>query len=197
MNNGLKQKQTLMVSDGFSLLEMVFVLIMITVMVAWGVMSVSTVDTEEQLRSASGQIESLAKRGRNIAVKEQRPYLLLIGPQSVSIEPAMGSVATAAININQNDIAYSNQQDTVGRDLGSQSSASVKMDHDVTYSIKRWRSDDWEVIEGEKRVVIRLDPNGLVEPVSIRCSIGDSWLMQQLHPLTAGVRDEEMSIGLE
>jgi len=39
-----------------------------------------------------------------------------------------------------------------------------------------------------------MDPQGLVEPISIRCTSGKSWILHELNPLTGGVRDEEMNI---
>ena len=75
--------------------------------------------------------------------------------------------------------------------------ATEGTDPDVVYEIKRWRSDDWILIKEDEKVVLALDPIGLVEPISIRCSIGKSWLIHELHPLTAGIRDEEMNIEKE
>ncbi|MBT7960043.1 MAG: hypothetical protein HN759_12010, partial [Akkermansiaceae bacterium] len=67
-------------------------------------------------------------------------------------------------------------------------------DNDVIYEVKRWGSDTWQLIERDKKVVLTIEPTGLVEPISIRCSMGNSWIIQELHPLTAGVRNEEMNI---
>ena len=50
------------------------------------------------------------------------------------------------------------------------------------------------MIENDQKAVVVLEPTGLVEPISIRCTFGNSWILQELHPLTAGVRDEQMSI---
>ena len=72
--------------------------------------------------------------------------------------------------------------------------ASEATDTDVSYEIKRWRSDNWELLEKDKQVELALSPVGLVEPISIRCSLGRSWIKHELHPLTAGMRDEELYI---
>ena len=63
-------------------MEIVFVLAMIAMLTTWMTLSVSTVETEQKLREASGGIESLAKRARNIAVMQQRPYQLTISAES-------------------------------------------------------------------------------------------------------------------
>jgi len=176
-------------AGGFTLLEIVFVLGMVAMLVTWLTLSIGTVETEQKLRDASGSIESLAKRGRNIAVRQQRSYQLVISKDSISIAPQYvldgGDESFMEPEEGDAEISRENFEDIT---------ASENTDDQVTYEIKRWRSDEWELIEGDKKVILTLDPVGLVEPISIRCSIGKSWLIHELHPLTAGVRDEEMSV---
>ena len=177
---------------GFTLLEIVFVLSMIAILVTWLTVSLSTVESEQKLREAASRIELLAKRGLSIAVMQQRPYQLTITASSVSIAPryALGPDEAGYIE---------NEQDGAGGESESfdDITASEAIDADVSYEIKRWQSDDWVALEGDKRIVITLNPIGLIEPFMIRCSMGESWIMHELHPLTAGVRDEEMSIEKE
>jgi Tfp pilus assembly protein FimT len=176
----------------FTLLEMVFVLGLIMVVATWGIISVSTVETEQKLRDALGGIEALAKRARNVAVKQQRPYRLTISDGSVAIAPH-----NASLDLGDDWNDPENDDYDVAREDFEDVTATEATDSEVTYEVKRWRSDDWQLIEGDKKVVISLDPMGLIEPISIRCSIGESWLVHELHPLTAGVREEEMSIEME
>ena len=177
---------------GFTLLEIVFVVSMIAILVSWLTVSLSTVESEQKLREAAGRIELLAKRGLSIAVMQQRPYQLTITASSVSIAPRFALGPDESVYIE-------NEQDGAGGESGSfdDITASEAIDADVSYEIKRWQSDDWVALEGDKRIVITLNPIGLIEPFMIRCSMGESWIMHELHPLTAGVRDEEMSIEKE
>lgn len=176
-------------AGGFTLLEIVFVLGMVAMLVTWLTLSIGTVETEQKLREASGSIESLAKRGRNIAVRQQRTYHLIIGKDSISIAPQY------VLDGSEDSIIEPEDGDTeVPRENFEDITVSENTDTEVTYEIKRWRSDEWELIDGDKEITLTLDPVGLVEPISIRCSIGKSWLIHELHPLTAGVRDEEMSV---
>ena len=176
-------------AGGFSLLEIVFVLAMIAMLTTWMTLSVSTVETEQKLRDASAGIESLAKRARNIAVRQQRAYQLTISAGGIAMAPQyqQHSGHDNFIEGTQNEAGATVQRfDDI--------TATEGTDPDVVYEIKRWRSDDWILIKEDEKVVLALDPIGLVEPISIRCSIGKSWLIHELHPLTAGVRDEEMNI---
>lgn len=190
--NKLPRQKIHNTARAFTLLEMVFVLTMVAVLTTWMTLSVSTVETERKLREAAGAIESLAKRGRNIAVKQRRAYQLTIGVNEISIAPhhPLGSDKTHFLEDSKSEDEFSAERfdDIIANEL---------VDDEVTYEVKRWRSDDWDLMEGDKKAVIILDPIGLVEPISIRCTMGKSWLIQDIHPLTAGIRDEQMSIEKE
>lgn len=170
-------------------MEMVFVLGMVAVLVTWLTLTIGTVETEDRLRRSAGDIESLAKRARSIAVQQQRPYKLTISEESLSIEPLNHLSDDEGGFVSDADDSESRGFEDV--------IASEETDPDVQLEIKRWQSDEWIVIEDDKEVILRLDPNGLVEPISIRCSYGESWIIQELHPLTADVRDEQMTIEKE
>ena len=173
--------------EGFTLLEIVFVLGMIAMLAVWLTVSVTTVDTEQQLREAIGSIEALTKRGRSIAVMQQRPYQITISESSISMAPQYTRGEAMEV--------YGDEEDEGTREDFEDVIVSESTDAEVKYEIRRWRSDVWQVIEGDEKVRLTVDPIGLVEPISIRCSKGKSWIIQELHPLTGGVRDEEMSVG--
>jgi type II secretion system protein H len=191
MNNSLRHtrdldRRTMQQTQGFTLLEIVFVLGIIAIIVSWVTLTVTTVETEHKLRRAAGNIESLTKRGRSIAVMQQRPYQVKISLDAVSMAP---QYMRADI-----EDAYDEDDEGTSRGNFENITASEDTDPEVTYEIRRWRSDHWQEIDKDHQVVLTLDPTGLVEPISLRCSVGKSWLIQELHPLTGGVRDEEMSI---
>src|SRR5688500_11877758 len=73
--------------QGFTLIEIVLVLVLIALMVggALGYMVVS--DDERVLRRSSVEIEALAKRARAVAALQQRPYALEFHEQTVSLMP--------------------------------------------------------------------------------------------------------------
>jgi prepilin-type N-terminal cleavage/methylation domain-containing protein len=191
MNNSLRHtrdtnRRTMQQAQGFTLLEIVFVLGMIAIIVAWVTLTVTTVETEHQLRKAAGNIETLVKRGRSIAVMQQRPYQVTVSLGSVSMAPQY--MRSDFVEIDDDD------EEGASREDFENITANENTDPDVTYEIRRWRSDIWQEIDKNHQVVLTLDPMGLVEPISVRCTVGKSWILQELHPLTGGVRDEEMSI---
>ena len=177
---------------GFTLLEIVFVLSMVAILVTWMTVSIATVESEQKLREAAGRIELLAQRGLSLAVIQQRPYELTITENTVSLSAKHANASDGAEGID-----YAELNDEVGDGGFENMTVSEPLEVDVSYQIKRWRSNDWQTLEKNQQMVIGLSPLGLIEPISIRCSIGKSWMMHELHPLTAGIRDEEMSIEKE
>lgn len=168
---------------------MVFVLGMVAVLVTWLTLSIGTVKTEDRLRRATSDIEAMTKRARSIAVRQQRAYKITISEGSISMAP---------LHSRSDEVDdLSDEDDDVGREDFEDITATEETDQEVQYEIKRWNSDEWLVIEEDREAVLILEPAGLVEPVSIRCTVGKSWLLQELHPLTGGVRDEEMNIEKE
>lgn len=172
---------------GFSLLEIVFVLGLVAILTTWITVSVTTVEAEQQLRRASGEIVSMATRARNVAVRQQRPYKIVVNKEKVSLSPLYLTVD----DDNDDRDEEESQPTTIAHE---DVMASKNNDEAVTFEIQRWASDEWILLEKDKEVSFVIDPSGLVEPIGIRCTIGDSWLIQRLHPLTASVRDEEMTI---
>ncbi len=171
--------------QGFTLLEMVIVLSIIAAIATMAVLSQGNVQAEQRLRESIGSIESLAKRGRNIAVRQQRAYQLVISEESISIGAQYARAEDGGGN-NYDEVAVRKKFEDI-TDI-------EETDSEVIYEVKRWGSDTWQLIERDKKVVLTIEPTGLVEPISIRCSMGNSWIIQELHPLTAGVRNEEMNI---
>ena len=184
MNNATHSRESQR-ARGFTLLEVVFVLGMIAMIVAWVTLTTASVDAEKQLRESSGDIVLMIKRARSIAVMQQRPYQVTISEDSVSMAPQFFRADAGKIEVFDEDVERENFENIT---------ASESTDPDVKYEIRRWRSDFWQEMDKDHKVVLTLDPAGLVEPIAIRCSVGKSWLLQELHPLTGGVRDEEMSI---
>lgn len=174
-------------ANGFTLLEMVFVLGMIAMLAVWLTVSITTVDTEQQLREATSGIEVMTKRARSIAMMQQRPYEVTITKGAISMAPvAMYSKAEGYEEFEEDEDASREDFEDI--------TATEETDPKVRYEIRRWRSDVWTEIVEDKKEVLTLDPVGLVEPISIRCSVGNSWIIQELHPLTAGINDEELSV---
>lgn len=189
--NNKKHKGQYFIHKGFSLIEIVIVLGLIAVMVTWITVSVSNVETEQQLRKASNGIVSMAIQARNVSVRQQRPYVVTIIKDNVSFAPKYPSLGDKEADDDERD---EDENSTIRAIAHEDVMDSKNNDEAVIFEIQRWASDDWVLLEKDKKISFSIDSSGLVEPIGIRCTIGESWLIQRLHPLTAGVRDEEMTI---
>lgn len=167
---------------GFTLLEIVVVLVLIAVLAggAIGVM-INSAD-ERALKNSSGEIEALAKRSRTVAALQQRPYALEFFENRVRmmplaeavIEPVEREKAAAMIELS------GNQNGTVHAEWATKG--------DMRMLVRRWASDTWIPIDEKSRQVWRFDPEGFCEPVGVRLEIGKSWMEMEFHPLTGGIR---------
>lgn len=204
MNKTSAARTNKLISAGFTLLEMVIVLLVVALLAGSAVgLMISSAD-ERALNRSSVEVEVLAKRARTLASLQQRPYALEFFDNHVSLMPlaealldpkerekaaeAHDKAAEAAA-----DKAPANSSD---EPAPATSFATVHagwaLDGDMRMFIRRWASDTWVPIDGKNRQVWRFDPQGFCEPVTIRVEIGRSWKESEFHPLTGGIRDSSM-----
>jgi prepilin-type N-terminal cleavage/methylation domain-containing protein len=184
---------------GFTLLEIVIVIAIIAVFAGGAIGAMVYNASSRQLRRAGGEIESMAKRARAVAILRQTPYALVFFNGRIDLAPLA--------EVTDDDGEYSEPERTASADerdgdptisSGRQLApvhAEFVVDDGMTLGVRRWGSADWVVFDDERhRMVWRFDPNGLCEPISVRMEIddGESWLEQDYHPLTAAVRDYSM-----
>ena len=178
---------------GFTLIEIVLVLVIAAVVVggAVGYMVYST--DERTLRDVSGEVELLAKRARTTSMLQQTPYALEFRDGVVRLMP----LAEAG-----QDEALTALGRTIGGDRVEPESlsgrppvrAEYRFPDDMNIVIRRWNSDAWLTTRRDSIHIWRFDPNGLSEPVSLRYEINESRLEDTFHPLTASIRESEFEI---
>lgn len=181
-------------AGGFTLLEMVIVLLVIALLggSAVGLMLIS--DDERALNRASVEVEVLAKRARTVAALQQRPYALEFTNNRVSLMP----LAEASLEPGDREKALLAQaeQAEANPDLVVKGFAPVhagwELDADMRIFVRRWATEEWIPVSGELREVWRFDPEGFCEPVGVRIERGKSWKESEFHPLTGGIRDSSM-----
>ena len=167
---------------GFTLIEIVMVLAIATVVLG-GVMGMLVYSSaEHQLRTASGEIELLAKRARMTAILRQTPYALEFREGVVRMLP----------------FAQAGQDEKTtagGHHIGGEPVISVGESHQyalkpgMKVAIRHWNSNAWLPAIKNNIQVWRFDPTGLCEPVSVKLVLGDNWAEDTYHPLTASIRE--------
>lgn len=167
---------------GFTLIEIVMVLAIATVIMG-GVMGMLVYSSAgHQLRSASGEIELLAKRARMTAIIKQTPYALEFREGVVRMLPLA--------------LAGQDQKTTAGgHHIGGETvipgaeSQQYTLKQGIKVAIRHWNSNVWLPAFKNNIQVWRFDPTGLCEPISVKLALGDSWAEDTYHPLTASIRE--------
>ncbi len=171
---------------GFTLLEIVVVLVLIAVLAGGAISVMISSDDERTMKSSSGEIEALAKRARTVAALQQRPYALEFFENRVSLMP----LAEAIIDPEEREKAAA-MIEAAGEQSANRFSsvhASWSAEGDMRMLVRRWASETWVPIDSKSREVWRFDPEGFCEPVGVRLESGKSWMEVEFHPLTGGIR---------
>lgn len=168
---------------GFTLLEIVIVLVIIGVFVggALGVMRYSP--DERNLRDASGEIELLAKRARTTAILQQTPYAIEFRQEVVRMLPLAQAGQDERKKIGGREIGGEIVQ------VGNVEKREFPVPAGMRISVRRWNSNEFEPTAKDTVHIWRFDPDGLCEPLSVRLSLDQSWAEDTYHPLTANVRE--------
>jgi prepilin-type N-terminal cleavage/methylation domain-containing protein len=167
---------------GFTLLEIVVVLVLIAVLAGSAISVMITSADERALKNSSGEIEALANRARTVAALQQRPYALEFFENRVRLMP----LAEAVIEPAEREKAAA-MLELAGAESGS-IHAEWSSKGDLRMQVRRWASDTWIPIDSKSRQVWRFDPEGFCEPVGVRLETEKSWMEMEFHPLTGGIR---------
>ena len=174
---------------GFTLLEIVIVLAIITLLAGGAVGFMVYNSSKRQLQAAGARIETMAKRARAVSVLRQTPYALVFFDGRVRMMPLAEVGAGDPELLAEFDAAAQAQ----GRSAPVRDEFAV--DPGMVLGLRRWGGENWLVFDNERTSMVwRFDPDGLCEPVTVRFEIdgGQSWLEQEYHPLTGSVREFAM-----
>ena len=175
-------------APGFSLLEIVMVLVIACMVMAGAAGLMIYSSAEHALRSASGEIELLAKRARTTAILKQTPYALEFRSGVVRLLP----LAEAG-----NDEKTTAGGHRIGGEpvtpLGGEHRQYVLPDG-LDVFIRRWNSTDWLATGKNSIHVWRFDPTGLCEPLGVKLTVDKCWAEDTYHPLTATITDRQFEV---
>jgi type II secretion system protein H len=181
---------------GFTLIEIVMVLA-ITALVSGGAITFLVFSSDERdLRKTSSEVEALARRARTTAILQQTPYALEFTPGLIRLLPFAQAGQTTKKTALGNPIG--GRKVEIPTDAASDSHTPVydsfSPSSEMTVLLRRWNSEDWQVMKEGKPQVWRFDPDGLCEPVSVRLELGDSWTQDAYHPLNAAISESQFEI---
>lgn len=171
---------------GFTLLEIVIVLVIASVVMGGAVGLMVYSSDERALRNASGEIELLAKRARTTAILLQTPYALEFREGVVRLMPLA-------------EAGRIERRTASGRRVGGEEEPTGRaerweypLEPGVEALVRRWNSNEWLAARNDAIHVWRFDPTGLCEPLAVRLTLDQSWIEDTYHPLTASIRESQM-----
>ncbi|MBK1792605.1 type II secretion system protein [Persicirhabdus sediminis] len=162
-----------------TLLEVVIVISMIAILTGIGLVAMAGSQDSDSLRKFAIEFESMAKRGRMMANKEHKPYQIKVSDNSAVLYGYQRPLDS------DEDYVPSQSYQEISR---------IEFPGEMQFDFKYWGQNDWTTLKRDVEFVWKLEPKGIVEPVSVRYSIEDNYISQEYHPLTAGVRDEEYEL---
>jgi len=175
-------------SGGFTLLEIVIVLMVFALLVGGAITAVVLSSSERALTNASGEIELLAKKARTAAILHQKPYAIEFHENSLRLLPFVEASETERTTALGNEIGGTAEEDSSGATMREE----ISIDPDIAVSVRRWNTQDFVAPSKSFVPVWRFDPNGLSEPITVRMTVGESYAQDTYHPLTAAIADSEL-----
>lgn len=180
---------------GFTLLEIVIVMGLIGVLLGTAFLSANAGAAEKRLRQLSSVHEDLIYRARSLAILQQRTYQVTFRDGRVELAPA-GQVVEQQLS--RRDLR---REERYRDELAVEKSKFPEVRESVSYDdeevkieVLRWGAKNFTKIERDKVEVLKFVPTGLAEPVTVRTTVGPSYLQISISPLSGGVRDEEMVV---
>jgi prepilin-type N-terminal cleavage/methylation domain-containing protein len=165
---------------GFTIIEIVVTLSIVALLIALALGSTITLGHTRALEEPISKVQEYAKKARNMAILEQRPYMLEILPHSVAV---YSLVSTAG--------------NTAGG-FGAAQAATPKgrieyfeFDPDVTLSVRRWRATEFSP---PGRQVWIFERSGLCEPLAVRADSAHGFIEVSFNALDAHVEDKASEI---
>ena len=172
-------------------MEMVMVLAISAMVMAGAIGMMVYSSDQRQLERKSADIEVFAKRARTIAQLQQKPYALQFIPGKVRLLPFAETSGSELSMPSGRPVGGAPATEPEGEPsaVAAPVHDEISLDADFAVFVRRWASDAWLPMNERQPQVWRFDPEGLCEPLSVRLTLGESWVEQTYHPLTASVSD--------
>jgi len=174
---------------GFTLIEIVLVLLIAAVLVGGAVALMVYSSDERLLRDVSGEVELLAKRARTSSMLQQTPYALEFRDGGVRLLPLAEAGADEKLTVLGRTIGGDRVENPDAPARRAPVYDEYRFPENLNVVIRRWNSNTWLTTEKNSLHIWRFDPDGLTEPITLRYEINSSWAQDTFHPLTASIRE--------
>lgn len=158
---------------GFTLLEMVIVLVIIILLLGVSVMSLRGIEDQQTMRTPALELQRMAREAVRRAGMYEETQVIAFEKNAFTIRYKSDAKAVA------------------DADRHAVWQRRVDIPPAMRMSIQRWGKTDWIPSAGQRWVV---QPSGLCEPLAVRFEMGNSVIALRFNPLTGGVAEETMNI---
>jgi len=162
-------------SPGFSLLEMIIALFILTLLLGMAVLSTRNVLADEEIRAAVRELQLFAKTARNHAAEINRSQELVLDADSWTLQST--SLIKSAKESSPGEI--------------KEEYTSYKLPSGIRWKVKPWGSDQWET---PKNLAWIFSSTGLCAPHRFRFERNNSWMEFSINPLTANPQQEDFNL---
>ncbi len=160
---------------GFTLLELVFALIVLAILLGVGITGASHFWKGEKVEASARKMQSVMMRAMRLGVAEQKPYAIAIDATQVRL-------------IRASDVLLVESGDEDGEVASIE---QVSLPTGLEVFVRRWQEEDWRRVELE---ILDFPVSGICEPVAFRLVDGGDVLEFTLHPLTAFPVEETLVV---
>lgn len=179
--------------QGFTIIELVFVMAITSVVFGTALYVLSSPKIEEEIRETHAGIEDLVLRARAMSYSYQQPFVVELREGEVRMMPLAMPEELA-----EEDLPGAMGQPDALRPLDSMSWPVVfPLDPKYELAVRRWNYTNF--LEVRNNIVERWvhEPNSPCEPMAIQLTSAEdqAFLSRQYHPLTGKAVDLEMAIG--
>lgn len=164
-------------SRGFTLMEMIVVLGILTLIMGSGVYYMQGIGPERELRENAVALESMAREAQARAIMTHITHRIVITHNEFILLDG--------------DHVTRIPEEWV--ELPARKTHFIT-DNELKVSVFRWGMSQRVFPSAVKPMVWVFSPEGFVEPITVQFDKNDSFIRQTFHPLTASVTDEEMEI---
>jgi len=154
---------------------------------------ISIPNIEKDIREAHSGIENLALRARAMSHSYQQPFVIELSEGEARLMP----MARPEDELVPEPLEQVGERSAL-RSLDSMPWPVVyKIDPKYRMAVRRWNSNDFQVVSDNVVETWIHQPNSPSEPLAIELvsEEGDAYLSREFHPLTAKATDFEMAIG--
>jgi len=174
---------------GFTLLEMVMVLMIIAILAALSMPSVESAFTEQAVRTDAHQLALMVKTAMIQSAEQHRTYVIDLSSTEMALHPAgetsTSPDASSATNDNDDDAA-ANNSGPLDVDVASKLDASNKL-----LTPNPQKTDAWIAMPDQTQWVF--EPGELCPATRVRLKRGEAWLEMSFGALTGNVENETYS----